>query len=234
MRKTILRLLGMPTWKPTYSEDGLHTNHWCGFLHDPAFTGAYEACTQAEGGEHHFHQWRLATVLWAAQVGARLNGDLIQCGVHLGGGAAAILRAIPQGKLLWLFDTFRPVPGTTGKGSPAREDTYAHVQSLLGAIPGVRLVPGTLPGTLRAVPIQKIGFLHLDLNVTPEEVQCMEILWPKMVPGAVAVLESYAFPGLEPCNQTLGEWTRQQQVPILTLPTGQGLLIKEASWQTQE
>jgi hypothetical protein len=47
-----------------------------------------------------------------------------------------------------------------------------------------------------------------------------------MVPGAVAVLESYAYPGLEECGIALDVCAERLGIHIFSLPTGQGLAIK--------
>ncbi len=71
-----------------------------------------------------------------------------------------------------------------------------------------------------------IAYLSVDLNVAKYEQQCIERVWDRLVPGAHIVLDDYAFVGHEDQYDMWNEFTSLKNHMVLTLPTGQGLIIK--------
>jgi hypothetical protein len=91
----------------------------------------------------------------------------------------------------------------------------------------VKLIRGAVPQTLSQVPSSQVAFLSIDMNCAEPEVAALEYFWPRLVPGAPVILDDYAF--AEPYRRqkdAIDGWAKQQAVPVLTLPTGQGLILK--------
>jgi SAM-dependent methyltransferase len=72
----------------------------------------------------------------------------------------------------------------------------------------------------------KIAFAHIDLNCAPPEVAAMEYLWPRLVPGALVVLDDYAYRGYETQKAAMDGFAASKGVQVLSLPTGQGLILR--------
>jgi hypothetical protein len=54
----------------------------------------------------------------------------------------------------------------------------------------------------------------------------MEFFWDKLVPGALIVLDDYGWIGQYLQKEAIDEFLAPRNVKALTLPTGQGLIIK--------
>ena len=66
----------------------------------------------------------------------------------------------------------------------------------------------------------------MDLNNASAEKATIEVLWPKLVQGAIIVLDDYAFIRRVRQYDMWNEFAKSVGRSVLTLPTGQGLLIK--------
>jgi hypothetical protein len=71
-----------------------------------------------------------------------------------------------------------------------------------------------------------VSFLHLDMNSALPEVEALRFFWPRLTVGAFVLMDDYTYTGYEPQHQALNEVARSLGYDILSLPTGQGLLIK--------
>ena len=54
----------------------------------------------------------------------------------------------------------------------------------------------------------------------------LEYFWERLVPGALVLFDDYAYRGYEAQKRALDALARRRDVPIASLPTGQGLLIR--------
>lgn len=229
-------------WVPTYDEDDLITNHICDFLHDERFMKSL-ATAKKEG---HFQlgyvvRWRLYTACWAAEHAKNLDGDFVECGVAYGATSRTIMEYIcfkNLNKKLYLLDTYEGLDDLylsqderlhlteykkTG-GYPYTSAMYPFVKKAFGTFPNVIIVKGTVPDTLEQVKSDKVAYLHIDMNCTIPEIKAAEYFWPKMVPGAIMLLDDYGFAREQ--HDAFDKFARERGVNILSLPTGQGLIIK--------
>ena len=86
------------------------------------------------------------------------------------------------------------------------------------------MIKGFLPGTLHEGKIEKIAFLHVDLNHAPAETAVIRALWPKIQRGGMMLLDDYA-QVLEQ-NEAMNELSHELSFEILTTGTGQGIVVK--------
>ena len=93
----------------TYDQDGLKTLHSADFMGDPKFAKAYEAgASTGSWGGAPIH-WRAFVVCWAADIGSRLEGDFVDCGVNKGGLARTVAEYVDLktlSKHFFLLDTY--------------------------------------------------------------------------------------------------------------------------------
>jgi len=92
----------------------------------------------------------------------------------------------------------------------------------------VEIIAGAIPGTLAQVNTQRVAFLHIDLNCTMPEVAAIEHFWEKLTPGAFVLLDDYAYSGYRSQKLGMDGFAARNDINILSLPTGQGLIIKPA------
>lgn len=105
-------------------------------------------------------------------------------------------------------------------------DCFDLVQKNFEDFENITLVKGVVPQSLDTVSIDSVAYLSIDMNLAAPEVAAMRHFWPKLVTGAVVVLDDYGFAGFEEQKEAMDAFAREMNVEIFTVPTGQGLLIK--------
>jgi O-methyltransferase len=196
-------------------------------------------------------EWRVAVCCWAARHAAKLKGDFVECGVNTGIFSLAVCEYVDLNSLdksFYLFDTFEGIPlgqmsekeksirniplGPDGESvvSSKHNEMYPQCYEMaarnFSPFPRARLVRGTVPESLSSVNIENVAYLSIDMNIAYPERAAIERFWPKLSSGAIVVLDDYAWQGHAEQKASLDEFTRVVGVEILTLPTGQGLIIK--------
>jgi predicted O-methyltransferase YrrM len=64
------------------------------------------------------------------------------------------------------------------------------------------------------------------MNCAAPERKALEFLWPKLSSGGIIVLDDYCFSGREAQQISADKFAHSVGTRVLSLPTGQGLLIK--------
>jgi hypothetical protein len=224
-----------PAWA-TYMGDGLATAHNSDFLDNERFRRAYAAGKATGSWWHYDVHWRAYVVCWAARCGLSLEGDYVECGVYRGGYSRMLadyvdLAARPD-KKLYLVDTYSGVPKRfISQGHEAwletlYPDSHADVIRTFADLPNAVIVPGMIPEVLAQVRPESVCYLSIDLNCVEPSISAAEHFWPLMSAGAAIVLDDYGFAVFHDQKVAFDAWAARQGVEILTLPTGQGLLIK--------
>lgn len=90
----------------------------------------------------------------------------------------------------------------------------------------VRVIAGPVPETLPQATPEKVAFLHIDMNCAPPEIAAITHFWDRLVPGAVVVLDDYAFHGYPQQHAAMNDFAASRGVRVLSLPTGQGMMLK--------
>jgi hypothetical protein len=223
--------------KATYHQDGLVTAHNADFVHDPAFEAAYESGRATGSWTFGDLHWRAYIVCWAAARGAALDGDFVECGVNRGGYAMAVIRYVDLDHLdkrFYLLDTYEGLVDThindeeraRGVRVGEYEPCYDAVVRTFGAHPNVRIVRGTVPETLPLVDAEKVSFLSLDMNTRDPEIAAAEHFWDRLTSGAAIVLDDYGWRKHLEQKLAFDAFAAARGVQVLSLPTGQGLILK--------
>jgi O-methyltransferase len=218
-------------------------NRTLGFLDEPGFAAAWARSERDNaagwpGGSPDV-RWRAHIALWAARNGLQREGDFVECGVHTGLLSLVICHALDFASLprrFYLFDTFNGIP-TEGVEAAEMERVqrdnatiYTEVFDIarrnFAPFPNAVLVRGTLPGSLDEVPIGRIAYLSMDLNNRKAEQEVIERLWDRIVPGAVILLDDYAWITCESQRDMWDAFAASHGLSVATLPTGQGLLLR--------
>jgi hypothetical protein len=220
-----------------FGEDGLYTFHAATFLNDERFRKAYSLGEQTHSWGGISIRWRVHVLLWCASCAARLPGAFVECGVNKGGFAKSIINYTyfeKLEKLYYLFDTFTGFDltqlnelerETIGK-SYFYDDCFELVQKEFSDKPFVKLVQGSVPESLRKVNVGPVAFLSIDMNCVAPEIAAAKFFWPQMVPGGMILLDDYGFTAHHLQKEAFDRLALEWDVEILSLPTGQGLIIK--------
>jgi SAM-dependent methyltransferase len=220
-----------------FAADDVWTSHSHHFLDDAHFKRSYARAVRACGGIDYNIPWRLHTILWAAGRAAQLQGAFVECGTGKGFMASAICEYLGwTNRDFYLFDTFKAttVDPATGMQSDDGERLHyyaegdASVRANFAEWPGVKLVVGRIPKTLSTVKIDKVAFMHLDMNYWEPEEHALRHFWPRLVPGGFVILDDYGFEGCEKQRDTADRVAAELGTAVLVLPTGQGMLVKGA------
>jgi len=231
-----------------FFQEGLFTVHKDHFRQDPRFQEAYLRGLQAIGDPHAKFEWRVHVALWAAATGLRVPGDFVECGVNTGLISSAILQRLRWNTLdrrFYLIDTFSgPVLEQFSKeeiangrravveiavASGGYVTDLGRVRANYAEWPRAIVVPGRVPDVLPGLGIGSVAFLHIDMNCAYPERAALEFFWDRLSPGAVVLLDDYGYLGHDLQAEAMDAAARELGTDILSLPTGQGLIIKGGS-----
>jgi hypothetical protein len=225
-----------------YDQDGLRSIHNHDFMFDPTFCKAYERGIVACEQDYMWH-WRVHVGLWAAYAASKLKGDFVECGVNRGFLSSAVMDYLNwdyHDKTFYLMDTFAGIDERYVSEEELLEgvlernvsDFYTHnlelVKENFSQWTNVKIIAGPIPETLDEIKTDKIAYLHLDMNCAPPEVAAFNYFWDYLVPGAFILLDDYAYKGYELQKKAMDAAAESRNLKIVSLPTGQGLLIKPA------
>lgn len=225
-------------WTPTYNEDEFMTGHNSDFMKDEKFIKCYNSAVKKGLAINDKIHWRAHIICWAAQKAKDLDGDFIECGVAKGFLSRIAMDYIDFKnihKKFYLLDTFE---GLNEKYLTQKEKdkiqkkywdygtSYEKVKETFSDFHNVEIIKGAVPETLIKVQSQKISYLSIDMNCTIPEIASLEYFWNKLVSGGVIILDDYGHAGHEEQKYALDDFAKRKKIPILCLPTGQGLIIK--------
>jgi len=197
-------------------------------LDDPAFRSAWESNIQNDADQAIV--WRRYILACAAFHCVQLQGDFVECGVYTGTGIKTVMdylggTAFP--KTFWGYDTFdyNPVAGHAFAGQ--QEGFFEKVQERFASYPLVRLVKGFLPQSFADGCPEKVAYLHIDLNNAEGELATLEVLFDRVVPGGIVVMDDYEWSGIyREQKRREDPWFEARGYRVFPLPTGQGLVLK--------
>jgi hypothetical protein len=228
-----------------YAEDGLFTVHNDEFLRDPKFAEAYRRGVQAGLGVDPHIRWRLHVALWAARTALRAPGDFVECGVNAGMLSSAIMHDLDWANLprrYFLIDTFAGPVLEQFSAEEHRSGWVAIVERVIASggyvtdlervranfaeWPNAVVVQGVVPEVLPTAGVTQVAFLHLDLNCAAPELAALQYFWDRMAPGGLVLFDDYAHHDAPAQKHAIDEWAQARGAAVLSLPTGQGVLIR--------
>jgi Methyltransferase domain len=249
--KTLIKALsarvgvGVFNVRDRYAQDGLFTIHSDHFRANPAFRAAYGRGVQASHGVDPGFEWRVHIALWAARTALRVEGDFVECGVNAGFISSAIMEKLQWntlGRRFYLIDTFagpvltqysqeevqkqRLIIARRALEAGAYVTDVDRIQANFAEWRSAIIVQGAVPGVLDRVEFGSVAFLHIDMNCALPERSAFEFFWDRLSAGAVILLDDYAYHGHECQRDAIDAAARERGAEILSLPTGQGVIIK--------
>ena len=231
----------------SYNEDGLVTNHIVDFLKDDNFIKGYSEATKNNALGEHLDEIRYRAYIvnyfanYASKNFEKEGGDFIELETGKGIMAKLIMFNTSFKNKLYLFDTFKGIPDSSAKNNEELEnikylnkvnfegDYFKFIESKFSMHSNVELVQGELPGTLneKLNQINKIIFLHIDLNNAYSEIESVKLIYDKLVKGCVVILDDYCYDELfREQKDSWDNFIKTKNNTILSLPTGQGIFFK--------
>lgn len=138
-----------------------------------------------------------------------IDGDVVECGVASGRSLAIIASLVRNSgteRRIWGFDSWHGLPALSsqdagsiagiGAFSEATLDEVRLRLQLFGfdSVEDIKLVQGDLAQTLPSAPIDRIAFLHLDVDLYESYQVSLASLWSKVASGGIVALDEYGDP----------------------------------------
>ena len=170
-------------------------------------------------------------------------GDFVECGVNAGFISSAIMQRLDwprHDKRFFLIDTFSGPVLTQYAEQEAVRLKIAEAAIAKGAYVtdlervranysewrNVEVIQGVVPDVLPVLAARSVAFLHIDMNCAFPERATLEHFWPLLSPGAMVLFDDYAYLDNNRATEAIDSAAALLGARILSLPTGQGLIIK--------
>lgn len=205
-----------------------------------------------------------AKALWqlcAKVVRGGIPGDLVECGVWMGGSAGLMALALrkfePKGiRKLHLFDSFEGLPSPSKKDGQKAEEYWKSTEgsdhpNVARCVADAEVVRAFLYQSLRIPPeqvvfhegwfqntlplseeaLRQIAVLRLDGDWYDSTRICLEHLYDRVSPGGVILLDDYFC--WEGCRKATDEFRAERGLhnPIIHIDEDSGYWIKESPQQ---
>lgn len=197
------------------------------FLSDPEFIAALGPL--ADDPTLRARIWRVNLLCWAARNCMALDGDFVDIGCYDGKTVETMQRycnfAGQRDKTWWLYDIFDDPPTESRKTSHGPElfDQVRHTFEPLG---NFRVIKGEVPGSFADGLPEKVAFAQVDLNAPEAEVASLEVLFDRIVPSGIVVLDDFGFGRYRESHRAETAFFAARGQTVWESPTGQGLVVK--------
>ena len=94
------------------------------------------------------------------------------------------------------------------------------------AFKNTTLVQGSIPESLADVQVKSIAYLSIDMNCYAPELAAANHFWESISKGGIILLDDYAYYGFEEQKKAFDDFAARKNRLVLSLPTGQGIIIK--------
>ena len=231
-------LVSANTTYPYRQDRGLFTNYLSTFLQNPEFLDAYAKGIELQDKDPKSYN-RIHQSIWAASIAIKNEGDWVELGSARGFIMSATLKYHKEkwnqcSKNLWLVDTFSPFvidPTTrtqnqTGAKQPQYCDDLEKVKEHFKEFHNIHFLQGLVPDCLDRLKVEKISFLHIDLNAAKPEIAALSLLWDRVVKGGILLLDDYGGSHRKDQHDAMNGFALKHSFEILQMASGQGLVIK--------
>ena len=201
------------------------------FFADADYAAFYERFGE---GNYRAYDRRYAVAQFAA-LASRLPGDFAECGVYRGATAYLLARALAEAapeRRLHLFNSFAGLSAPDGiDGAHWRKGDMAvglaDVRMALGEhLPRIEFHPGWIPERFADVADRRFALVHLDVDLYQPTADSLAFFYGRLVDRGVLVCDDYGFETCPGARRALDEFFADKPEPVLNLPTGQGVVIR--------
>jgi O-methyltransferase len=151
----------------------------------------------------------------------------VECGCYKGITAQILMDVVDlKDREFFLYDLFdhdasMPHHAMTEHSS----GLFAEVQTRFAGRSNVRVIQGAVPDSFEQGLPEKVCFAHIDMNNAAAEIGALDALESRLVPGAMIVLDDFGALPYRAQHVAETKWFAERGVPVLELPTSQGLAI---------
>jgi len=202
-----------------------------GFFEDEKFMAAWRA--NASTPIEEAIVWRLAVLAWAAKsvLSRKIPGDFVECACYKGTTARILCEYTDFAQLTerayYLYDLFEHDASMPHHSMSAHSSTlFDTVKARFADHANVHVTQGEVPEVLASISPQKVAFMHLDMNNAQAEVGALEVLFDRLSPGGILILDDYGWRAYRAQKLAEDPWLAARGYQVLELPTGQGLVFK--------
>jgi len=200
---------------------------------DKAFLADYRRLSPG----NPYSQDRKWTLRQYVRLSNRLQGDLAECGSYQGATAYFMAQASTHGRLC-LFDSFQGISRPDERDESLGDDIMpwrkgdlsspeAVVRKNLERFPFVETFAGWIPTRFAEVKDRQFRVVHIDVDLYQPTRESLEFFYPRMVPGGTIVMDDYGLLTCPGARQAADEFAKEQDIDILELPTGQGIITRQ-------
>ena len=165
-----------------------------------------------------------------------LDGVIAECGCFEGASAYFIAEAAMDTPI-YLFDSFE------GLSTPSKEDSVKSEDQMqwglgdmrsgektlsdnLSSFTSIHILKGWIPSRFKEVENKTFRFVHIDVDLYKPTMDCLQFFYPRLVDNGVVLMDDYGSTKCPGAYKAAQEYFNEIQRPIIHLPTGQGLVIK--------
>jgi hypothetical protein len=240
--KKYFLLLSKNTIYPFYEDRSTITNYLSTFRQNPKFIEAYAKGNELQDYDLKSYN-RIHQAIWGTSLAMQSEGDWVELVAARGFLMSAALKYHKEkwnqsSKNLWLVDTFSPfhINPATGIQRESGEKMAEHcaeycddidlVKEHFNEFNNVHFLQGLIPDCLDRLKVEKISFLHIDLNSPKPETEALSFLWDRLIKGAIILLDDYGYAKRRDQHDAMNDLALRYSFEILQIPSGQGLAIK--------
>ncbi len=172
------------------------------------------------------------------QQAIKIGGDVVECGVFMGGSASFIANVMQDsGKKLHLFDTFCGLPqegvsdnfhsqGNFAVDLEGKPIVFEEVVKVVGHPETTCFYKGVIPQTFSGLESLRICFAHIDVDLYRSVLDCCEFIYPRLSPGGFMVFDDYGQWSCLGARKAVDEFLEDKPEVVLPLLTNQGVVFK--------
>lgn len=130
-----------------------------------------------------------------------LKGIFVECGMGRGATTRAYLNLIRDGILtkrdVYALDSFQGLPeGSIYDAPDVKGRVNRPIELVQEWLPSyndfnINVLEGWFKDTLKLIPSVDIAIAHIDVDIYPSYKECLEYLYPQVVPGGIIMLDEY-------------------------------------------
>jgi O-methyltransferase len=179
--------------------------------------------------------YRLYDLYSLAKQSHKIDGCILEVGVANGGsGALLSFIAKEQNKTCYLADTWKGVVKVSDKDTSysggefdyAETEIVNHLLSCLNTTANTQLLIGVFPDDTAEQIIDKVSFIHIDVDTYISCKDTVEWLIPKLSIGGIVVFDDYGFLGLEGVTRYVNEFSEDPRFIYNYNLNGHATLVK--------
>ena len=126
----------------------------------------------------------------------------------------------------WLIDAWgADVPLDEGE-IVHRYATVDQARVLFSEFSQAQIVHGVVPSILNTVTIERVAYLHVDMNSWQADLAALEYFWPRLVTGAIVIIDDFGFGGFEKTRDAVDDFAARKGTSVLYSPIGPGMIVK--------